>query len=74
MGKLNLHIANANKKFTEDEQRMARDAVTAAELFINSHFDFDYDVDLIITAPSFFWAQALKMVLVVEHTILSSSS
>ena len=54
MGKLDLHIANANKKFTEDEQRMARDAVTAAELFINSHLDFDYDVDLIITAPSFF--------------------
>ena len=53
MRKLDLHIANANKKFTEDEQRMVRDAVTAAELFINSHFDFDYDVDLIIAAPSF---------------------
>lgn len=53
MGKLNTHIANANDKFTNDEVKAIKNAIALAEKFINKHFDFDYDVDIVVTAPSF---------------------
>ena len=53
MGKLNTHIANANDKFTSGEVSAIENAIVSAEKFINKHFDFDYDVDIVITAPSF---------------------
>lgn len=53
MGKINLHIANANQKFTDSEVDVIKNATISAERFISSHFDFDYAVDLIITTPSF---------------------
>ncbi len=53
MGKLNLHIANANKKFTKSEVADIESAAISAEKFINNNFDFDFDVDLIVTTPSF---------------------
>lgn len=52
MGKLSAHIANANDKFTSGEVKAIENAIASAEMFINNHFDFDYDVDIVITAPS----------------------
>lgn len=53
MGKINLLIANANQKFTNDELAIFQQATTAANEFITNNFDFDYDVDIVVTAPSF---------------------
>lgn len=53
MGKLKLHIANANQKFTDDELDTIKKASSSAEKFIEDNFDFGYEVDLIVTAPSF---------------------
>ena len=53
MGKLNTHIANANDKFTNDEIKAIKNAIASAEKFINKHFAFDYDVDIVVTTPSF---------------------
>lgn len=50
MGKINLLIANANDKFTDDEVTIFQKAAKAAEGFISASFDFDYDVDIVITA------------------------
>lgn len=52
MGKLNLHIANANEKFTKLEIATIKNATISAEKFISDNFNFDYDVDLVVTAPS----------------------
>lgn len=51
MGKINLLIANANDKFTNDEVATFQKAAKAAEDFISANFNFDYDVDIVITAP-----------------------
>jgi uncharacterized protein YjaZ len=53
MGKLNLFIANANNKFTDKELAIFKNAKEAAQDFISKNFDFDYDVDVIVTEPSF---------------------
>jgi uncharacterized protein YjaZ len=53
MGKINLLIANANENFTPTEVATINDAIISAERFIKEHFTFDYEVDIVITAPSF---------------------
>lgn len=53
MGKINLLIANANQNFTPKEVDIINAAAKDAEKFINKHFPFDYEVDIVITAPSF---------------------
>lgn len=53
MGKLKTHIANASDKFTNGEVKAIEGAIASAEKFINNYFDFDYDVDIVVTAPSF---------------------
>ncbi len=52
MGKLNIFIANANNKFTNQELAIFKNANEAAQDFISKNFDFDYDVDVVITEPS----------------------
>lgn len=53
MGKIHTLIANATHQFSVEDQRLIKEAVKDAETFINSTFVFDYDVDVVITAPSF---------------------
>lgn len=53
MGKINLLITNANGKFTAREVLIFRKAAKAAEDFISDTFEFDYDVDIIITTPTY---------------------
>lgn len=53
MGKINLLIANANEKFTSDEVSILQRAANAAQDFISNCFNFDYEVDVVVTAPSF---------------------
>jgi uncharacterized protein YjaZ len=53
MGKINLLVTNANAKFSEEEIKIFENATRASERFINDSFDFDYDVDLVISSPSF---------------------
>lgn len=53
MGKINLVVANASNVFTANEASIFQTAAKAAEDFISIHFEFDYDVDIVITAPSF---------------------
>lgn len=53
MGKLHLHIANANRAFTAKEVALFTNAAKKAEAFISTTFDaFDYEVDLCIATPS----------------------
>ncbi len=52
MGKLNLLIANANQNFINDEVALIKSAGEKAEQFIANRFSFDYEVDIVITAPS----------------------
>ena len=54
MSKLRLHIANANQTFTDAEIAIFKNTAQQAETFISSEFaQFDYEVDVIITTPSF---------------------
>lgn len=53
MGKINLLIANANQAFTPKEIVTFRNAAKAVEDFISKNFEFDYEVDVVVTAPSF---------------------
>lgn len=53
MGKLNLLIANASRYFTDSDIDVLQSAARQAEKFISDNFEFDYDVDVMITAPSF---------------------
>ncbi len=53
MGKINLLIANAGETFTDKDIALIENAQTAAEKFISSNFDFDYEVDALITSPSY---------------------
>lgn len=54
MSKLHLHIANANQNFTSREVSAFKSAAKKAEAFISAMFQqFDYEVDIIITTPSF---------------------
>ncbi|MDO4684358.1 MAG: DUF2268 domain-containing putative Zn-dependent protease [Candidatus Saccharibacteria bacterium] len=54
MSKLHLHIANANQNFTSREVSAFKSATKKAEAFISAMFrQFDYEVDIIITTPSF---------------------
>ena len=49
-----LHITNANQIFTKAEIAIFKNATQKAEVFISAAFtQFDYEVDMIITAPSF---------------------
>lgn len=48
---INLHIANANGHFTPDDLRIFQSAVKAAWSFLDTHFQIDYDVDLVVTEP-----------------------
>lgn len=52
MGKINLLIANANQKFRHGEVALMKKAATAAEDFISSSFNFNYEVDVVVTVPS----------------------
>ena len=54
MSKLRLHIANANQTFTDAEIAIFKNTAQQAETFVSSEFaQFDYEVDVIITTPSF---------------------
>lgn len=53
MANINLIIANADGNFTDDEIVTIKTAGEDAEKFISDHFQFDYQVDVVITAPSF---------------------
>jgi len=53
VGKIHLLIANANGNFTNKEVDAIESAGVDAEKFIAKHFKFDYEVDIIVTAPSF---------------------
>lgn len=53
MGKINLLIANSNGNFTDTEVATINTAAVDAEKFIANLFTFDYEVDIVITAPSF---------------------
>lgn len=54
MGNIHLHIANANQTFTDAEVALFKSAAHKVEAFISSEFtQFDYEVDVIITTPSF---------------------
>lgn len=53
MSSINLLIANANGNFTAAEIAIITNATKKAEKFIKKHFILDYEVDIIITAPSF---------------------
>lgn len=53
MGKIHLLVANANQNFDKNELNIFHNAVEKAKKFISSNFSFDYEVDLVITAPSF---------------------
>ena len=54
MSKIYLHIANANQNFTARELSILKNAAKKAEAFISAIFQqFDYEVDIIITTPSF---------------------
>jgi len=48
---IKLHIANASKQFTLDDQRIIQDAVSSAWDFLDKYFKIDYDIDLVITEP-----------------------
>lgn len=54
MSKIHLYVANANQIFTDTEIAVFKNAAQKAEAFISSEFvQFDYEVDVIITTPSF---------------------
>ena len=54
MSKIYLHIANANQNFTAREFSILKNAAKKAEAFISAIFQqFNYEVDIIITTPSF---------------------
>ena len=54
MSKIHLHIANSNQNFTTRELSILKNAAKKAEVFISAIFQqFDYEVDIIITTPSF---------------------
>lgn len=53
MGRIKLFVANANETFTKSEVDILHSAAEKAESFISTNFTFDYEVDLIITSPSF---------------------
>lgn len=53
MGKINLLVANANQHFTVADIRTFRKATQDAEKYISNHSIFDYEVDVIITTPSY---------------------
>lgn len=53
MGKIHPLIANANAKFTGDEVGIFQKAAKAAEAFISNNFIFDYEVDILVTAPTY---------------------
>lgn len=53
MGKINLLVANASEAFTSEEVSLFERAAKAAQDFISHTFEFNYDVDVVITAPSY---------------------
>lgn len=52
MGALNVLIDNSERLFTKDEILIFRAAAQDAEAYIANNFDFDYPVDVVMTAPS----------------------
>jgi len=53
MPRLRLSVANAGGHFSTDDVTAIRSGVRAAERFISKHFELDYDVDVVVTAPSY---------------------
>lgn len=53
MGKINLLIANSSEAFTDEDISTIEKASSAANEFISKNFEFNYDVDVVITAPSY---------------------
>jgi len=46
-----IHIANADRQFTQNDRRIIRSAVDSAWSFLDKRFKIDYDIDLVITEP-----------------------
>lgn len=53
MNRIKLYIANASGYFTPSEVKIIKDGVRAAERYIAAHFTLDYDIDMIVTTPSY---------------------
>lgn len=53
MANISLLIANASENFTNDEILAIKAAGADAEKFIANNFKLDYQVDVVITSPSF---------------------
>lgn len=54
MGKIYLHIANANHIFNDTDCFIFRQAAKKAEVFISEMFQqFNYNVDMVVITPSF---------------------
>lgn len=53
MGKINLLVSNSNKNFNDNDLSIFSKASIAAEKFITNNFYFNYEVDVLITAPSY---------------------
>ncbi|PID33130.1 hypothetical protein CR969_02360 [Candidatus Saccharibacteria bacterium] len=54
MSNIKLYVANASNTFTDDDIKIFENAAQEAEKFIHKYFDFDYQLDLIISEASFF--------------------
>lgn len=53
MPKLKLTVANAGDHFSTDDVSAIQAGVRAAERFIVRHFELDYDINVIVTSPSY---------------------
>ncbi len=53
MGRLKLSVANAGDYFSAGDVQLFERAAKDAEQFTSSLFEFDYDVDVILTSPSY---------------------
>lgn len=52
MGFIRTYVANSNELFSDEELDLIKGAGQKVESYVNQHFDFDYNVDLIVTTPS----------------------
>lgn len=53
MERLKLHITNANQQFTDKEIDAIQQATKRAEKFVTGNFSLDYEIDIMVTAPSY---------------------
>lgn len=52
MGFIRTYVANSNNLFSNEELDFVKSTSQKIEDYIDQHFNFDYNVDLIVTAPS----------------------